>query len=65
MGLVVERIVDIVDDTTEIRYPASRAGILCSAVIQGKVTELVDIPSILQASGIETMADEQHAEMVH
>lgn len=65
VGLVVERIVDIVDDTTEIRYPASRAGILCSAVIQGKVTELVDIPSILQASGIETMADEQHAEMVH
>lgn len=65
MGLVVERIVDIVEDSTEVRYPASRAGIVCSTVIQGKVTELVDIPVILQMSGIETLAEEQHVEVVH
>jgi two-component system, chemotaxis family, sensor kinase CheA len=65
VGLVVERIVDIVEDTTEVRYPASRAGVLCSAVIQGKVTELIDIPAILQASGIESLGDEQHVEVVH
>ena len=65
VGLVVERIVDIVEDSTEVRYPASRAGIVCSTVIQGKVTELVDIPVILQMSGIETLAEEQPVEVVH
>ena len=51
VGLVVERIVDIVDDTTEVRYPATRAGVLCSAVVQGKVTELIDIPAIFEVGG--------------
>ena len=65
VGLVVERIVDIVDDTTEVRYPASRAGVLCSAVVQGKVTELIDIPAILQSAGLESLQpQENHAEVV-
>jgi two-component system chemotaxis sensor kinase CheA len=65
VGLVVERIIDIVEDTTEVRYPASRAGVLYSAVVQGKVTELIDIPAVLRTSGIETLSEERHAEVVH
>ena len=66
VGLVVERILDIVEDTTEVRYPASRAGVLCSAVVQGKVTELIDIPAVLQSAGLENLLQqENNAEVVH
>lgn len=65
VGLVVERIVDIVDDATEVRYPASRTGVLWSAVIQGKVTELIDIPVILQSARLETLQpQETHVEVL-
>jgi hypothetical protein len=49
-GLVVERIVEIVEDSAEVQYPASRAGVLYSAVIQGRVTEMIDVPAILQTA---------------
>jgi two-component system, chemotaxis family, sensor kinase CheA len=48
VGIVVERIVDIVEDTAEVHNPASRAGILYSAVINGRVTELLDVPAVLR-----------------
>jgi len=53
VGIVVERIVDIVEDTAEVRYPASRKGILCSVVIQEKVTELIDVSAILKAANVQ------------
>jgi two-component system, chemotaxis family, sensor kinase CheA len=46
-GLVVERILDIVEDQAEVRSPATRAAVLYSAVIGDRVTELLDIPAIL------------------
>ena len=52
VGLVVERILDIVEDYAEVKYPASRPGVLYSAVIQDRVTELLDIPGILRAAGV-------------
>ena len=52
VGMVVERILDIVEDSAELKYPASRPGVLYSTVIQEKVTELIDIPAILKA-GLE------------
>jgi two-component system chemotaxis sensor kinase CheA len=65
VGVVVERIVDIVDDTAEVRYPPSRTGVLYSAVVQGQVTELIDIPTVLEAAGIETLPhDERQAEVI-
>jgi two-component system chemotaxis sensor kinase CheA len=65
VGVVVERIVDIVDDAAEVRYPPSRAGVLYSAVVQGQVTELIDIPAVLESSGIETLQHERYAEVTH
>jgi two-component system chemotaxis sensor kinase CheA len=59
VGLMVERIVDIVEDAAELKYPASRPGILYSAVINGQVTELIDIPSILQSTGVSFMQQPQ------
>jgi two-component system chemotaxis sensor kinase CheA len=52
VGLVVERILDIVEDAAQAKYPASRAGVLYSTVINGRVTELIDIPAILQQAGL-------------
>ena len=50
VGLVVEQILDIVEDAAELKYPASRPGILYSTVIDQHVTELIDIPAILQTA---------------
>ncbi|HEY2109545.1 MAG TPA: chemotaxis protein CheW [Candidatus Acidoferrales bacterium] len=64
-GLVVERIVDIVEDSAEVRYPASREGVLYSAVIQGRVTEMIDVPAILQTAQLEQEPHPEHAEVIH
>lgn len=48
-GLVVERILDIVEESIQVKSPPSRFGVLYTAVIQGRVTELLDVPSLLQA----------------
>lgn len=52
VGLVVEKILDIVEDLAEPKYPASRTGVQCSAVISGKVTELLDIPAVLRVAKV-------------
>ena len=44
LGIVVERILDIVEDRAEIRTPAVREGIQFAVVINDRVTELIDIP---------------------
>jgi two-component system chemotaxis sensor kinase CheA len=48
-GLVVDRILDIVEQPVAVRAPATRPGILCSTMIADHVTELIDIPAIWQA----------------
>jgi chemotaxis signal transduction protein len=47
VGLVVERIADIVEDRADVRSPATRKGVLYAAVIQERVTELLDLNVIL------------------
>jgi two-component system chemotaxis sensor kinase CheA len=48
-GLVVERILDIVEDRADVRSAATRAAVLYSVVIEERVTELLDIPAILRS----------------
>jgi two-component system chemotaxis sensor kinase CheA len=48
-GLVVERILDIVEDQAEVRSAATRPSVLYSVVIGDRVTELLDIPAILRS----------------
>jgi two-component system, chemotaxis family, sensor kinase CheA len=62
VGIVVERILDIVEDAAEMRYPASRSGVLYSAVINGRVTELLDIPALLRAGGVVRAEHTHHKE---
>lgn len=53
VGVIVERILDIVEDSAGVQLAASRSGVLYSAVIQGLVTELIDIPAVLRAAGLD------------
>jgi len=50
-GLIVERILDIVEDRALVKSAATRAAVLYSVVIGERVTELLDIPAILRAAG--------------
>jgi two-component system chemotaxis sensor kinase CheA len=47
-GLVVERILDIVEARADVTSKATRPAVLHSAVIGGRVTELLDVPAILR-----------------
>jgi two-component system, chemotaxis family, sensor kinase CheA len=49
VGLVVDRILDIVDEPVTVSCPASRSGVLHSAVVQGRITEVLDLEAILAA----------------
>jgi two-component system chemotaxis sensor kinase CheA len=42
MGLLVDEIVDIVEDTLDIQVGSDRPGVLGSAIIRGRATEIVD-----------------------
>jgi len=46
MGIIVERIVDIVEDPATVQSPAPREGVRHAVVIQNRVTELLDIQTI-------------------
>jgi two-component system chemotaxis sensor kinase CheA len=49
VGLVVENILDIVEEDLVVEHPGRRAGVLGSAMIQHRVTDLVDIEGVVQA----------------
>ena len=48
VGLVVDRIIDIVDARLDITRPASRPGLLGSAVVGDHVTDLLDLPAVIR-----------------
>jgi len=47
---VVERILDIVEEDVVLDRTAERAGILGSAVVQQRVTDLVDVQGVVRAA---------------
>ncbi|HZR79901.1 MAG TPA: chemotaxis protein CheA [Candidatus Binatia bacterium] len=47
VGLVVDQILDIVEETLAIRRDVSRGGVLGSVVIQDRVTDLLDVHGII------------------
>lgn len=48
IGLVVDQIVDIVEETVTSQHTSQRAGVLGTAIIQQRVTELLDVPAIIR-----------------
>ncbi|MBE9187847.1 chemotaxis protein CheW [Microcoleus sp. LEGE 07076] len=57
VGLVVDRIVDIVEQSIDIKGAATQAGISYCAVIQGQVTEILSVDAIINNNlfGVEQM----------
>jgi len=51
-GLVVERVLDIVEGKADIRSAATRASVLYSVLIGDRITELLDIPAILRGADL-------------
>jgi two-component system chemotaxis sensor kinase CheA len=50
-GLVVDRVLDIVDEPVPLQG-TGRVGVLGSMVIDGRATEVLDVPALLQAAGL-------------
>ena len=48
VGLVVDRIVDIVEEKLVVQTPAQRHGVLGSSVVQKRVTDLLDVPGVVR-----------------
>jgi two-component system chemotaxis sensor kinase CheA len=50
VGLVVDRILDIAHEAVKIQQRSGRQGTLGSMVVQGRVTELLDVKGIIQTA---------------
>jgi two-component system, chemotaxis family, sensor kinase CheA len=50
IGILVDQILDIVEDQVTVRQAAARKGLLGSAVVGKKVTDLLDLHAVIQAA---------------
>ncbi|MGH7223487.1 MAG: chemotaxis protein CheW, partial [Gemmataceae bacterium] len=50
IGLIVRRILDIVEPDSDVQGPPSRPGVACTTVIQGLVTEMLDVEALIGAN---------------
>jgi two-component system chemotaxis sensor kinase CheA len=50
VGLVVEHILDIVEESLDMQAPGTRQGVIGSAVIHGRVTELLDVENLIKGA---------------
>src|SRR4029078_4638403 len=48
VGLIVGRIIDIVEQPLELQ-PASRPGVSATTFVRGRITEIIDLPALLEA----------------
>jgi len=50
VGFVVDQILDIVEEPVAVRQRGSRSGVLGAVVVQGKVTDLLDVHGVIRRS---------------
>ncbi len=50
VGLIVERIIDIVEESVTVQRGANRTGVLGTIVVQDRVTDLLDVENVVQAA---------------
>jgi two-component system chemotaxis sensor kinase CheA len=63
IGLLVDQLVDIVDDVVNIRQASERKGLLGSAVIGKRVTDILDLDAVIRASSGEWMREATEADL--
>jgi two-component system chemotaxis sensor kinase CheA len=61
IGLIVDHILDIVEETITMQSHTPRPGLLGSVVIQQRVTDLLDVPEIISGTGLTVFAQEEVA----
>jgi len=61
VGLVVDQIIDIAEESLAIDHPARCAGVRGSAVIQKKVTDLLDVPGLLELAAPDLLMENEAA----
>ncbi|MGL5806919.1 MAG: chemotaxis protein CheW, partial [Xenococcaceae cyanobacterium] len=49
-GLVVDKILDVVEEVLTVKASATREGIQCYATVQGQITEILDLDAIAKLS---------------
>ena len=59
MGLIVEEIVDIIEDNLRVQLKGERAGLMGSAVINGKATEMIDVAHYLNEASRDWFSSSQ------
>ena len=64
LGIVVDRILDIIEDRAEVKAPATREGILHAVVINERVTELIDVPALQKIAEANRSLSHQPAEVI-
>ena len=64
IGIVVERILDIVEDRAEVKSAATREGVQCAVVINDRVTELIDVPALQHIAEANRTLSIDHAEVI-
>jgi two-component system, chemotaxis family, sensor kinase CheA len=64
LGIIVERILDIVEDTVQVKSPPTREGVQHAVVINDRVTELLDIPAIQRIAEENRSLSHEHAEVI-
>jgi two-component system, chemotaxis family, sensor kinase CheA len=64
VGVVVERIRDIIEDLAEVRSPATRPGVRYAVVLENRVTEVLDLGALLHLATSTSALEELHAQVV-
>lgn len=64
VGLVVDQITDIVETEVTRTRAGHRTGLTCSAVVEGHVTDVLDLPTIIQMGDPSFFEVEEEAEAV-
>lgn len=57
VGLVVDQVIDVVEEAISLNRSSTRTGVLGTAVILARVTELLDVRTIVRASGVGRRAE--------
>ncbi|MHC4549586.1 MAG: chemotaxis protein CheW [Planctomycetota bacterium] len=59
IGLIVDRILDVVELAADLQTPGSRAGVRGTAVVAGRVAECIDVERVVQMADPGLLAAEQ------
>jgi two-component system chemotaxis sensor kinase CheA len=51
VGIVVDKVLDVVEETVVANHVGARAGVLGSTVVQDRVTDLVDLDAVVSSAG--------------